>query len=112
MFKGISLTRNNTDDRLFEQSKAAIIIEVKQFLALSTVAQKGQSQISLPKHKTISQNTNQFPKTEIDFSKHKSISQNTNQFAKTQNNCDKLMLLCTTKKILNKYYMVAFNFLI
>ena len=32
--KGVSLTRNNTDDRLFEQSKAAIIIEAKQFLAL------------------------------------------------------------------------------
>ena len=34
MMKGVSLTRNNTDDRLFEQSKAAIIIEAKQFLAL------------------------------------------------------------------------------
>ena len=33
MFKGVSLTRNNTDDRLFEQSKAAIIIDAKQFLA-------------------------------------------------------------------------------
>ena len=32
MFKGVSLTRNNTDDR-FEQSKAAIIIDAKQFLA-------------------------------------------------------------------------------
>ena len=33
LFKGVSLTRNNTDDRLFEQSKAAIIIDAKQFLA-------------------------------------------------------------------------------
>ena len=33
MFKGVSLIRNNTDDRLFEQSKAAIIIDAKQFLA-------------------------------------------------------------------------------
>ena len=32
MFKGVSLTRNNTDDR-FEQSKAAIINDAKQFLA-------------------------------------------------------------------------------
>ena len=54
-----------------------------------TVAQKGQSQISLPKHKTISQNTNQFPKTQISLPKHKTISQNTNQFTKTQNNFSK-----------------------
>lgn len=33
MFKGVSLIRNNTDDRLFGQSKAAIIIGAKQFLA-------------------------------------------------------------------------------
>ena len=33
MFKGVSLIRNNTDDRLFEQSKAAIIIGAEQFLA-------------------------------------------------------------------------------
>ena len=49
-----------------------------------TVAQKGQSQIGLPKHKTISQNTNQFPKTQISLPKQKIISQNTNQFSKTQ----------------------------
>ena len=55
----------------------------------TTVAQKGQSQISLPKHKTISQNTNQFPKTQISLPKHKTISQNTNQFTKTQNNFSK-----------------------
>ena len=53
------------------------------------MAQKGQSQISLPKHKTISQNTNQFPKTQISLPKHKTISQNTNQFTKTQNNFSK-----------------------
>ena len=51
---------------------------------LSTVARKGQTQISLPKHKTISQNTNQFTKTQINFPKHKSIHQNTKQFLKTQ----------------------------
>ena len=51
-----------------------------------TVAQKGQTQISLPKHKTVSQNTNQFPKTQISLPKYKSMSQNTNQLTKTQNN--------------------------
>ena len=63
-----------------------------------TVAQKGQAQISLPKrktisqntislpnrHKTVSQNTNQIPKTQISLPKHKTISQNINQFSKTQ----------------------------
>ena len=53
------------------------------------MAQKGQSQISLPKHKTISQNTNQFPKAQISFPKHKSISQNTNQFIKTRTSLPK-----------------------
>ena len=52
----------------------------------STVAQKGQSQISLPKHKTISQNTNRFLKTQINFSKHEPVCQNTNQFRETQTN--------------------------
>ena len=55
----------------------------------NTVAQKGQSQISLPKQKSISQNTNQFTKTQNNFPKHKSISQNTNQFTKTQINFSK-----------------------
>ena len=81
---------------------AAHIARKSNQLADLTVAQKGQSQISLPKHKTISQNTNQFPshklvsqntnrllKTQINVSKHKSISQNTNQFAKTQTNFSK-----------------------
>ena len=49
-----------------------------------TVAQKGQTQISLPKHKTVSQNSNQFPKTQISLPKHKPIFQNTNQFTETQ----------------------------
>ena len=60
------------------------------------VAQKGQTQISLPKHKTVSQNTNQFPKTQISLPKHKSMSQkhksayqNTKQFLKTQTNFPK-----------------------
>ena len=52
---------------------------------LATVAQKGQTKISLPKHKTVSQNTNQFPKTQINFPKHKSVYQNT-KFFKTQTN--------------------------
>ena len=46
----------------------------KQIDRVSTVAQKGQTQISLPKHKTVSQNTNQFPKTQNSLPKHKSIS--------------------------------------
>jgi len=33
LFKEVSLTRNNTDDRLFEHTKPAIIIDAKQFLA-------------------------------------------------------------------------------
>ena len=59
-----------------------------------TVAQKGQSQISLPKHKTISQNTKQFPKTQINFPKHKFVSQNTNRFLKTQINLSKHEPVC------------------
>ena len=50
------------------------------------MAQNGQSQISLPKHKSIFQNTNQFTKTQNNFSKHKSVYQNTKQFLKTQTN--------------------------
>ena len=61
---------------------------------LATVAQKGQSQISLPKHKTISQNTNQFPKTQNNFPKHKLVSQNTNRFLKTQINFSKHEAVC------------------
>ena len=41
-----------------------------------------KTQVSFPKHKLISQNTNMFSKTQINFPKHKSISQNTNQFQK------------------------------
>ena len=48
------------------------------------MAQKGQSQINLPKHKSIYQNTNQFTKTQFNLPKHKLVSQNTNQFPKTQ----------------------------
>ena len=33
MFKGASLSRNNTDDRMFEQSKGVMVSDVKQFLA-------------------------------------------------------------------------------
>ena len=55
----------------------------------NTVAQKRQSQISLLKHKTVSQNTNQFPKAQISFPKHKSISQNTNKFLKTRTSLPK-----------------------
>ena len=50
----------------------------------TTVAQKGQSQINLPKHKPISRNTIQFTETQNDFPKHKPISQSTNQFPETQ----------------------------
>ena len=60
------------------------------------MAQKGQSQINLPKHKTISQSTNQFPETQISLPKHKTISlkhkpisQSTNQFTETQNSFSK-----------------------
>jgi len=45
-----------------------------------------KTQISFPKHKSTSQNTNRFLKTPISFPKHKSISQNTNQFRETQIN--------------------------
>ena len=38
------------------------------------MAQKGQSQISLPKHKTISQTTKQFSKTQISL-QQEAISQ-------------------------------------
>ena len=55
----------------------------------STVAQKGQTQISLPKHKTVSQNTNQFTKTQINFLKHESVYQTKKQFLKTQTNFPK-----------------------
>ena len=51
-----------------------------------TVAQKAQTQINFAKHKSVSKNTNQFPKTQINFPKHKSIFQNTNQFPETQIN--------------------------
>ena len=64
------------------------LIDIHEYI-YSTVAQKGQTQISLLKHKTVSQNTNQFPKTQISLPKHKSISQNTNQFTKTQINFPK-----------------------
>ena len=57
---------------------------VDELLQKYTVAQKGQSPISLPKRKSISQNTNQFTKTQNNFSKHKSVYQNTKQFLKTQ----------------------------
>ena len=36
------------------------------------------------KHKSVYQNTKQFPKTQINFPKHKSVYQNTNQFPKTR----------------------------
>ena len=55
----------------------------------STVAQKARTQINFPKHKSVSQNTNQFPKTQVSFPKHKLISQNTNMFSKTQINFPK-----------------------
>ena len=48
-----------------------------------TVAQKAQTQINFPKHVTVSQNTNQFPKAQNSFQKHKLIFQNTNQFHET-----------------------------
>ena len=38
------------------------------------------------KHKSVYQNTKQFPKTQINFPKHKSVYQNTNQFHKAQTN--------------------------
>ena len=58
-----------------------LFILLEGFYGFFTVAQKGQSQISLPKHQTISQNTKQFPKTQINFPKHKLVSQNTNRFS-------------------------------
>ena len=87
-------------------------ILVKRWISgITTVTQKGQSQVIFPKHKSVYQNTNQsfqntnlftktrknflkhksvyqthkkFPKTQINLPKHKTISHNTNQFPKTQ----------------------------
>ena len=42
------------------------------------------TQINFPKHKSVYQNTKQFPKAQVSLPKHKTISQNTNQFSKTQ----------------------------
>ena len=42
--------------------------------------------INFPKHKSVCQNTKQFLKTQTNFQKHKSVYQNTNQFHKTQTN--------------------------
>ena len=55
----------------------------------TTVAQKGQTQNNLPKHKTIYQNTKQFTKTRNNLPKHKTIYQITNQFTKSQINLPK-----------------------
>ena len=41
------------------------------------------------KHKPISENTNQYPKTQIRFRKHKPISKSTNQFRETLTNFQK-----------------------
>ena len=49
-------------------------------------------------HKSVYQNTRQFPKTQINFPKQKSISQNTNQFTKTQNNFPKHKSVCQNTK--------------
>ena len=46
----------------------------------SNTNQFPKTQISFPKHKSISQNTNWFSKTQINFPKHKSISRITYQF--------------------------------
>ena len=48
-----------------------------------------KTQINFPKHKLIYQNTNQFTKTQNNFSQHKPIFQHTNQFTKTQINFSK-----------------------
>ena len=53
-----------------------------------------KTQNNFPKHKSISQNTNQFAKTQKNFAKHKSISQNTNRFLKTQINFSKHEPVC------------------
>ena len=60
------------------------------------------SQISLPKHKTISQDTNQFSKTQISLPKHKTVSQNTNRFTETQNNFSKHKLIFQNTNQLSK----------
>ena len=62
---------------------------VKHKSVYQNTKQFPKTQISLPKHKSISQNTNQFTKTQINFLKHKPIFQNTNQFTKTQINFTK-----------------------
>ena len=62
---------------------------VKHKSVYQNTKQFPKTQISLPKHKSISQNTNQFTKTQNNFLKHKPIFQNTNQFTKTQINFTK-----------------------
>ena len=45
-------------------------------------------------HKSVSQNTKQFPKTQNNFPKHKLVSQNTNRFLNTQINFSKHEPVC------------------
>ena len=55
------------------------------------------AQLRWPKrvnHKSVYQNTKQFPKTQINFPKHKLVSQNTNRFLKTQINLSKQEPVC------------------
>ena len=82
-------TKRPRQGRPVDTCKATAFLKVVKFLEENTVAQKGQSQISLPKHKSIFQNTNQFTKTQNNFSKHKSVYQNTKQFPETQINFPK-----------------------
>ena len=54
-----------------------VILKPMFLNALSTGAQQAQTQNNFPKHikhKSVFQNTNQFPETQINFLKHKSIS--------------------------------------
>ena len=51
-----------------------------------------KTQINFPKHKSVSQNTKQYPKTQISLPKHKTISQNTNQFRRNTNQFTKTQI--------------------
>ena len=51
-----------------------------------------KTQINFPKHKSVYQNTKQYPKTQISLPKHKSISQNTNQFRRNTNQFTKTQI--------------------
>ena len=76
-----------------------------------------KTQINFPKHKLVSQNTNRFLKTQINLSKHEPVCQNTNQFLETQTNFAKHkpinqwtgLLLCNYQRGPGKDSFIGFS---